>query len=109
MFRAFAELVSLFHVNEMIVTMAEKGAWWIHPNGTEFTAAAAPENFIDSVGAGDAFSAAALRGIALNRQRKETLQLCTDFAARVCGIKGAVPQSDTFYNEEACGKKGGSP
>ena len=52
---------------------------------------------VDSVGAGDAYAAMLAAGILRDWQPEEILQQASRFAARICEIKGAIPDSPSFY------------
>ncbi len=58
-----------------------------------------PSNIVDTVGAGDAYSAILCAGY-LNKLPIEKINfLANKFAASICGIKGAIPPNDEIYNE----------
>jgi fructokinase len=52
---------------------------------------------VDTVGAGDAFSSVALLGLLQGWRLQDTLQRANEFAAAICGIRGAVPADRVFY------------
>ena len=52
---------------------------------------------IDSVGAGDAYAAMLAAGILKNWQPEKILERASLFASRICQIKGAIPDSTSFY------------
>jgi fructokinase len=52
---------------------------------------------VDTVGAGDAFSAVYLYGGAQGWPLETTLARANAFAGAICGIAGAVPQDTAFY------------
>jgi len=54
---------------------------------------------VDTVGAGDAFAAVTAAGYLQNRHLSSILEAATDFAGRICGIQGAVPDSAEFYRQ----------
>jgi fructokinase len=56
-----------------------------------------PEAFVDTVGAGDSFSAAAIRGIMKNMPAQDILTSAGSFASRVCGLRGATTANRDFY------------
>jgi fructokinase len=47
--------------------------------------------FVDSVGAGDGFTAMLLAGLALGRDLSATLRLANRYAAMICGVRGPLP------------------
>jgi fructokinase len=52
---------------------------------------------VDSVGAGDAYAAMLAAGLLKKWQPEEILERASLFASRVCEIKGAIPDSASFY------------
>ena len=52
---------------------------------------------VDTVGAGDAFSAVVMFGLLRDWDPEDTFQRAQDFAGAVVGIQGAVPSDETFY------------
>lgn len=54
-------------------------------------------NCVDTVGAGDAFAAVLAAGYLKKRNMRQILPVAADFAGRICGISGAVPESRDFY------------
>lgn len=52
---------------------------------------AAQPDFVDSVGAGDAFTALLLGGMTLGRDLGATLRLANRYAAMICGTRGPLP------------------
>ncbi|MEX0330264.1 MAG: PfkB family carbohydrate kinase [Puniceicoccaceae bacterium] len=56
-----------------------------------------PDPFIDTVGAGDAFSAATIEGILLGLPAEEIVTTASHFAAKVCGLRGATTTNRSFY------------
>ncbi len=51
----------------------------------------AQPDFVDSVGAGDGFTAILLAGLALGRDLGATLSLANRYAAMICGVRGPLP------------------
>ena len=52
---------------------------------------------VDTVGAGDAFAAVLAAGYLRNGDMRQVLATATEFAGRICGIPGAVPEDSGFY------------
>ncbi|MCX7848384.1 MAG: carbohydrate kinase [bacterium] len=93
-----AALLSRFPLRALIVTYGEHGAVWYDPNGTRLSHAPPPVSpFIDTVGAGDAFSAVVIYGLLKQLTPDSILARAVAFAAQICSIRGAVPTSRTFY------------
>lgn len=97
------ELIKRFKLDSLLVTRGEHGAWLLDKQGklasTIPDASAAAVKVQDTVGAGDAFSAVFIVGRLLGWPPAETMQRAALFASAICGIRGAVPQDENFYNE----------
>lgn len=52
---------------------------------------------VDTVGAGDAFAAVLAAGYVKKRSVQQILPAASDFAGRICGIPGAIPEDPDFY------------
>lgn len=94
-----ANLIRTFTLAGLIVTLGDKGAVYFGADGSRIIshASIAPQRLVDTVGAGDAFSAVFLLGEALQWPLELTLTRANDFAGAVCGIAGAGPREDGFY------------
>ena len=86
-----------FHLEVLIVTLGANGAFIVA--GDEVVDQPAPSvvDVIDTVGAGDAFSAVALIGLMADWPKDVILSRCLEFAAAVCTIRGATLMDLTFY------------
>ena len=96
---ACATLLRIFNLQGMIVTLGARGAVHFGADGTfaEAPPAPMPGTLVDTVGAGDAFSAVFLLGRAHGWPLAQTLTRANEFAGAVCCIAGAVPSSLAFY------------
>jgi fructokinase len=96
---ACAILLRIFNLQGMIVTLGARGAVYFGADGTfaEAPPAPMPGPLVDTVGAGDAFSAVFLLGRARGWPLAQTLARANEFAGAVCCIAGAVPSSQAFY------------
>lgn len=56
-----------------------------------------PESFIDSVGAGDSFSAYTLQGLLSGMPVSQIVENASRFAAKVCSMQGATTLNRKFY------------
>ncbi|MGI9519404.1 MAG: PfkB family carbohydrate kinase [Pirellulaceae bacterium] len=59
--------------------------------------ASKPDSLIDTVGAGDAFSAATIHGILSGWDDSKTLIDAASMASRVCQLRGAITNDRGFY------------
>jgi len=87
------------HGNDgIIVTRGAEGALSVIGGQTTFEAHAKPaKNLIDTVGAGDAFSAVVCLGILQQWDQQVTLDRAAAFAADLCGIRGATTTDFALY------------
>lgn len=93
-------LIEQFNIEQIIVTCGEEGVWLINRDGKIFrhTGIKVPiANLVDTVGAGDGFSAVFILGTLRRWSIATTLERANTFAAAICGIRGAVPDHTNFY------------
>lgn len=86
-----------FSLELVVVTSGEQGSLAVT---AELSFNQRPERargFVDSVGAGDAFSAVLLVGLARGWELQLALQRAAAFAAAICGVRGALPPDDSLY------------
>lgn len=97
--KACAILLRTFSLRGLIVTLGERGSIYFGADESVIASAAqgASVAVVDTVGAGDAFSAVFLLGQARGWPLALTLERANAFAAAICGIAGAVPRAPVFY------------
>jgi fructokinase len=84
----------------LILTKGEAGAAVYRPGGEVITAIPPPRTrVVDTVGAGDAFSAMCLHGLLTGRTWAESLPSAVRFAAKICGLRGATTTDKQIYAE----------
>jgi len=94
------EFIQQHGLKNFVLTRGEQGALFLNNEGEFFSVA--PVNsvqIVDSVGAGDAFSAVALLGIQLDWPVSVILQRAQDFASELLGQRGATVQNQQFYEK----------
>jgi fructokinase len=90
-------LIKEYALNTVSLTKGASGSA-LFTNQSSFSSDAAEAvNVADSVGAGDAYAAMLAAGILRDWQPEEILLQASLFAARICEIKGAIPDSPSFY------------
>lgn len=92
-------LLKKFKLARLLVTLGEAGSWWLDQSGEikKVGPLRLEKLLVDTVGAGDAYSAVAMAGL-LNGWKTETLlQRASAFAAAICTVRGAVPPEKIFY------------
>lgn len=94
-------LMRIFTLQGLIVTLGERGAMYFDADraGTVTISQEchAPAHIVDTVGAGDAFSAVFLYGRAQGWPLPLILARANAFAGAICGVAGAVPADIGFY------------
>lgn len=87
-----------FDLDALIVTRAAEGALVLTREGGVLSRSAPPvDGLVDTVGAGDAFSAVTLMGLMHGWDWEEILDRAAGFAAKVCTLRGATSQEKGFY------------
>lgn len=86
-------LMARFALHRVLLTRGEAGYALYGEDGLLLLAGegVAQPAFVDSVGAGDGFTALLLAGLAAGRDLGATLQLANRYAAMICGVRGPVP------------------
>jgi fructokinase len=94
-------LVQKFELEALIVTLGHRGSVYFGADGELIIHRdnPAPVCVIDTVGAGDAFSAIFLLGRARGWPLELTLARANEFAGALCAIVGAVPADIGFYDK----------
>ena len=98
---ACAGLLQMFGLQALIVTLGHRGSVYFDRDGTTIDTrdTPAPPFVIDTVGAGDAFSAIFLLGRARGWPLEQTLTRANEFAGAICAVTGAVPRDLGFYDK----------
>jgi len=96
--RAALELKTKHDISELYVTCGEKGAMLIHENGFK-KVAARPIKAVDTVGAGDAFSAIIILGLHLGWDENKKINNANQFASRICQAQGGTPLKQHDYDQ----------
>jgi len=92
-------LAKRHHIDNLLVTRGAQGALLLR--GDALFNCIAPEvaQIVDSVGAGDAFSAVFLLGLARHWPPQRILRNAAEFAAAICGRRGAIVGERKFYED----------
>jgi len=101
------QVLNRYDLRLILLTRAEAGAYAAMPDGRSFDFPGQPMNtpIVDSVGAGDAFSAVAIAGLLSDWPLATLLARADAFARQVLGIRGAVPDNDHLYEQAKAGWK----
>ena len=86
-------LMARFALQRIVLTRGEAGYALYGEQGRLLASGegVAQPAFIDSVGAGDSFTAALLAGLSLGADVAATLALANRYAAMICGVRGPLP------------------
>jgi fructokinase len=95
-----AALIRKYQLDRLLVTCGKRGAWLLDREGmqAEDNSSNDAVQVIDTVGAGDAFTAIFMVGTLLGWPTQRTLMRANRFASAICGIRGAIPQTQDFYS-----------
>ncbi|NLR92108.1 carbohydrate kinase family protein [Flammeovirga agarivorans] len=86
-------LIERFSIDMVALTKGEEGSYLVTKNETSYLST--PKvNVVDTVGAGDSFTARLVIGILNNEPIIETHQKAVELSAYVCTQKGATPKID---------------
>jgi fructokinase len=88
-----------YDLEMIIVTLGEKGALLKQPQEPLLEQSPPAIQIVDSVGAGDAFSAMCIAGLLRGWPAKYLLEQALLFAAAVCQIRGATTIDQGFYHQ----------
>jgi fructokinase len=94
-------LLDRFSLDALIVTLGHRGSVYFGADGSLVANRdnPAPPFVIDTVGAGDAFSAIFLLGSLRGWPLELTLARANEFAGAICAVMGAVPRDINFYDK----------
>lgn len=94
-------LLMMFNLREMFVTCGEQGSFWLNAfgDGLRVPPVTLASPFVDSVGAGDAYTSIVIRGLMAGWSRQTILPRAAAFAASICCVRGAVPDDLAFYKD----------
>jgi fructokinase len=90
-------LMEKYSISSVSLTKGESGSELFTEQGCFDSEPAEAITVVDSVGAGDAYAAMLAAGLLKNWRPEEILERALLFASRVCEIKGAIPESESFY------------
>jgi fructokinase len=101
LFEAARELQARHELDSVLITRGAQGALLLERGETCSGAPAAVDNLVDTVGAGDAFGAMFLFGLLRGWPAEQRLKRALEFAAAICGIRGAISHDPALYQRFA--------
>lgn len=84
----------------LVVTLGGAGACMVHAGGCQCGAPVPVAGMMDTVGAGDAFSAVTILGLVQSWPYPQILSRALGFASAVCAIRGATTTDRGLYSEQ---------
>ena len=93
-----AAIARQFGIGEILLTQDSDGATYWNPQQV-LHAPSHVRNILNTVGAGDAFTAGWLYARAQGQAPQAALQFANRMAAAVCALPGALPEDAQFYTE----------
>jgi fructokinase len=90
-------LMETHSIRTVSLTKGESGSELFTHQGCFSSKPAKAIKVVDSVGAGDAYAAMLAAGLLEKWRPEEILDRASLFASRICEIKGAIPDSASFY------------
>jgi len=100
-------LMETFKINAVALTRGSRGSSFYSRDVQINIPSVAGIPIVDTVGAGDGYAAILAAGCIQQVPWEETLRQASRFAARICGIAGAVPDDENFYDDFRPLMKGG--
>lgn len=94
-------LKTRYRLSQVIVTSGDQGAWMLDDEDRLWQSQPTqlhPAAIVDTVGAGDAFSAVCMLGRLQGWEHGITLQRANELAGAICTVRGAVPADAGFYD-----------
>lgn len=96
---ALPEIRNTYGIDEIILTMGERGSLWSSDTHQCQMKALPPDRFIDSVGAGDAYAAVCAAGLVTKSPIEQTMETASWFSSQICGLQGALPDDKSIYSK----------
>ncbi|MBV8502415.1 MAG: fructokinase [Paucibacter sp.] len=92
-------LMARFVLERLVLTRGPEGWALYGPDGQLAQGPGTPQpRIVDTVGAGDSFTALLLCGLALERELGATLALASRYASFICGLRGPLPAGAQALN-----------
>jgi fructokinase len=92
-------LMEEFDIEMIALTKGADGSELYTAQGCFREAPVQTDSVVDTVGAGDAYAAVLAVGYLQHRDPQQIIGDATRFAARICGMEGAVPSGTAIYRD----------
>ena len=83
----------------IVLTLGSLGSQWITREKSHSCPPLSLKKVVDTVGAGDAYAAISAAGWLKKLPIDTIMDLASEFAGHICGIKGALPEDERIYND----------
>lgn len=90
------QLIEMFDLDLLSITLGPEGAYLSDGNQTDYYRCD-PVEAVDTLGAGDAYSALLAIGYLMKLDLKKINLMANDFAKEICMVDGALPDDDGVY------------
>ena len=90
-------MMDQYSLNIIALTKGEDGSELHTSTASHGAAPTTVVSVVDTVGAGDAYAAMLAAGILKQWSPQKTLAMAAQFAAQICAMAGAIPESAEFY------------
>jgi len=90
-------LMDQYALKFVAITRGDKGSELYTKDGNFHAKTNRVSSIVDTVGAGDAYSSMLAIGIIKGWETEKMLSMASMFASRICEIRGAIPESQEFY------------
>jgi fructokinase len=96
---AWRGLLARYHLKGACITRGPEGLAWVDPHGAGWALPVWGEDqgappVVDTLGAGDAVTAAVASGLRTGEEPERFLELGSRWAARTCAVRGALPDRE---------------
>ncbi len=95
--QAARELFVQCELQMLVVTCGAQGAFMVLPEGILNGVPVPTQNLVDTVGAGDGFSAVLIAGLMRGHPPQQVLDQAIAFASALCERRGATAQEEALY------------
>ena len=92
-------VMETFKISALALTRGSRGSTFYSRDGRINSPSVSGPPVVDTVGAGDGYAAILAAGCIRKIPWEETIRQASHFAARICGIPGAVPDDEKFYDD----------
>ncbi len=97
--KTMGQFMAVHDLKLIVLTLGSLGSQWITREKSHSCPPPSLKKVVDTVGAGDAYAAISAAGWLKNLPIDTIMNLASEFAGYICGIKGALPEDEIIYND----------